>query len=86
MTTKKKLKNIKKKKRKFAHSSTNTTGFISKAVREIYPSLRNKPAESSELKKAVQVGRWYQSYIDIRQLIKMKIFLTLLILYRSLYV
>ena len=30
-----------KKKRKFAHSSTNTTGFISKAVREIYPSLRN---------------------------------------------
>ena len=45
MTTKKKLKNRMGKKRKFVNTSTNTTGFISKTVREIYPSLRNKPAK-----------------------------------------
>ena len=43
MTTKKKFKNIVGKKRKFVNSSINTTGFISKAVRKIYQSLRNKP-------------------------------------------
>ena len=52
-------------------------GFISKTVRDIYPSLRNKPVENNEFKKAIQVARCYQSYIDIGQLIKMKIFLTL---------
>ena len=52
-------------KRDFVISSTNTTGFISNAVREIHPSLRNKPAENSEFKKAIQVARrYYQSYID----------------------
>ena len=53
------------KKRKFVNSSTNTMGFISKAVREIYPSFRYKPAENCEHKQAIQVARrCYQSYID----------------------
>ena len=52
-------------KKKFVNSSTNTTGFISEAVRKIYPSLRNKPAENSEFKKAMQgARRCYQSYND----------------------
>ena len=64
MTTKKKLKNS-EKKRKFVNSSTNTTGFISKDVREIYRSFRYKPAENCEYKKAVQVAKGcYQSHID----------------------
>ena len=55
MTTKKKFKNIVEKKGKIVKSSTNTTSFISKTIREIYPSLRNKPVENSECN---------QSYID----------------------
>ena len=51
------------KKRKFVNSSSNTAGYLSKVVRELYPSLRNKPSESNEFKKAIQVARrYYQSY------------------------
>ena len=51
------------KKRKFVNSSSSTAGYFSKAVRELYPSLRNKPSESNEFKKAIQVARrCYQSY------------------------
>ena len=61
MTTKEKLKNIVRKE-KVVNSSTNAMGFISRAVREIYPSIRNKPAENNEFKKAIQVARrCYQS-------------------------
>ena len=56
MTTKEKLKNIVEKE-KVVNSSTNAMGFISRAVREIYPSIRNKPAENSDFKKVIQVAR-----------------------------
>ena len=63
MTTKEKLKNIVRKE-KVVNSSTNAMGFISRAVREIYPSIRNKPAENNEFKKAIQVARrCYQSRV-----------------------
>ena len=61
----KKVEKYSGKKRKFVSSSTNITGFISKAEREIHPSLRNKPTKHSERKKAIQVARrCWQSYID----------------------
>ena len=51
------------KKRKFVNSSSNTASYLSKAVRELYALLRNKPSESNEFKKAIQVvRRCYQSY------------------------
>ena len=51
------------KKRKFVNSSSNTAGYLSKAVRELYTSLRSKPLESNEFKKVIQVARrYYQSY------------------------
>ena len=57
MTNKKKIKKYNAKKRKFVNSSSVTAGYLSKAVRELYPSLRNKPSESNEFKKAIQVAR-----------------------------
>ena len=61
MTNKKRKKNT--KKRKFVNSSSNTAGYLSKVVRELYPSLKNKPSESNEFKKAIQVARrCYQSH------------------------
>ena len=39
MTTKKKLKNI-VENNKFVNLSTNTVGFIPKAAREVYSSLK----------------------------------------------
>ena len=88
MKTKKKLKNIaEKKKRKFVNSRTNTTGFISKAVREMNTPFRNKPAEGNEFKKDIQgVRRCYQSYINIRQLLKIKIFLTLFLCIGAMFI
>ena len=67
MTTKKKLKNIVERR-----ESLLTRALIQQdslpmfnVVREIYSSLRNKPAENSEFKKAIQVAiRCYQTYID----------------------
>ena len=60
---KQKIEKYNAKKRKFVNSSSNTAGYLSKAVRELYPSLRNKPSESNEFKKAIQVARrCYQSY------------------------
>ena len=46
-------------KRKFVNSITNTAGFISKAVREIYPSLTNKPAENSEFREGTRFINLY---------------------------
>ena len=58
------VKKYNSKKRKFT-SSTLATGFLSKAVRETYPSLSRKSSESPEFKKALQVARRsYQSYIN----------------------
>ena len=52
------------KKKKFT-KSTMSSGFLSKAVREMYPSLKEKPSDSPELKKAIQLARRsYNSYID----------------------
>ena len=76
-----------KKKRKFVNSRTNTTGFISKVVREMNTPLRNKPAEDNEFKKDIQVvRRCYQSYINIRQLSKIKIFLTLFLCIGAMFI
>ena len=44
-------------KRKFVKSSTITTVFLSKAAREFYPPLTNKPAETTEFQKAIQLVR-----------------------------
>ena len=58
------VKNYNSKKKKFT-SSTLASGFLSKAVRETYPSLSKKSSESPEFKKALQVARRsYQSYIN----------------------
>ena len=57
------VKKYNSKKRKFT-SSTLASGFLSKAVRETYPSLSKKSSESPEFKKALQVARSYQSYIN----------------------
>ena len=58
-----KIEKYNAKKRKFVNSSSNTAGYLSKAVRELYPPLRNKPSESNEFNKAIQVARrCYQSY------------------------
>ena len=43
-----KIEKYNAKKRKFVNSSSNTAGYLSKAVRELHPSLRNKPSESNE--------------------------------------
>ena len=58
------VKKYNSKKRKFT-SSTLASGFLSKAVRETYPSLSKKSSESPEFKNALQVARRsYQSYIN----------------------
>ena len=58
------VKKYNSKKRKFT-SSTLASGFLSKTVREKYPSLSKKSSESPEFKKALQVARRsYQSYIN----------------------
>ena len=58
------VKKYNSKKRKFT-SSTLASGFLSKAVRETYPSLSKKSSESPEFKKALQAARRsYQSYIN----------------------
>ena len=58
------VKKYNSKKRKFT-SSILASGFLSKAVRETYPSLSKKSSESPEFKKALQVARRsYQSYIN----------------------
>ena len=54
------------KKRKFTKSRmSNSSGFLSKAVREMYPSMKEKPSDSPDFKKAIQLARRsYNSYID----------------------
>ena len=60
---KEKIEKYNAKKRKFVNSSSNTAGYFSKTVRQLYPSLRNKPSESNEFKKAIKAARrCYQSY------------------------
>ena len=46
-----KIEKYNAKKRKFVNSSSNTAGYLSKAVKKLYPSLRNKPSESNEFKE-----------------------------------
>ena len=51
------------KKRKYTNS-TSTSGYLSKAVREMYPSMKDMPSEDPEFKKAIQVARRsYNSYM-----------------------
>ena len=45
------------KKRKFVQARTNAMGFLSKAVKEFYPSLRERSPNDSEFKKAIQFAR-----------------------------
>ena len=56
---------MQQQKNKFVKSSTNTTGFLSKVVREFYPLLTIKPAEDTECysisKKVLQLVRLYES-------------------------
>ena len=52
------------KKRKFTKSRVSS-GFLSKAVREMYPSMKEKPSDSPDFKKAIHLARRsYNSYID----------------------
>lgn len=52
------------KKKKFT-KSTMSSGYLSKAVREMYPSLKGKSSEDPDFKRALQVARRsLNSYID----------------------
>ena len=58
MKNKKKLKNTMQRK-----ESLLTRAQIQSVTFQLYPSLRNKPSESNEFKKAIQVvRRCFQSY------------------------
>ena len=58
------VKKYNSKKRKFT-LSTLASRFLSKTVRETYPSLSKKSSESPEFKKVLQVARRsYQSYVN----------------------
>ena len=48
------VQNYNSEKGKFT-SSSSPSGFLSKAVREMYPTLSKKSSESREFKKALQV-------------------------------
>ena len=55
--------NYNSKKKKFTNS-TASCGYLSKAVRKMYPSLKNTPSGDPEFKKAIQVARRsYNNYI-----------------------
>ena len=54
--------NYNSRKRKHATSSL-ACGYLSKAVREMYPSMKDKSSEDPDFKKAVQLARRsYQAY------------------------
>ena len=51
------------KKRKYANS-TSASGYLSKAVREMYPPMKDMSSEDPKFKSAVQLARRsYNSYI-----------------------
>ena len=48
--------NYDSKRRKYTNSASGC-GYLSKAVRDFYPSLKDKSSEDPEFKKAIQLAR-----------------------------